>query len=1325
MGVGWTHSYSSRLTFAGGTPNALVTASGYVEPLVSAQGGSGIYVSQTGSGNRVVAGSGGEWVLHTATGEREEFHASGRLLRKVSTDGLVTALTYSGERLDKVTGPFGHSLILHYDPDSLLIDRITDPVGHDINYQYSAGNGLNRDVVLTRVTYQDMKYREYLYEDANSPLLLTSIKDETGIQYAAFTYDSAGRVTQSEHNGGVGRVTLVYDDVQHTTTVTDAGGIDTVFAFSSLESPAGQWTWTLDGIAGSYSSLVETLAVIRAREPGKWWNVQPSGIGQFVAPSGSGKNFRKVISGQIAGEGASFAYTTDYARRTDSVTDERGNRTKYGYDTYHRRTVTEADQDATGLYKRTTTTDYLEDTSDLPVLVTTPSVTGGGNSRAVTTTYLTGTRLVETVSVSGYDPAQPGVLLERTTTFSDYNADGVPGSADDKQPGAIDGPRTGGTDVILLDYWDESFPGVACTTTPGGACGQIKSMTNAAGHLTTFDAYYPDGRLQQMTDPNDVVTTYTYDLRGRLDTVTETPPTGASRVTNYDYDDAGQLDKVTLPNDQYLDYTWTNAHLLDYVTDNAGNKIDYSYDLRGNRTGESMKDASGALKKSLAMVYDVRNRLDTLQEGTRPAADLTFDAAGLLEGETDSGGQLTDYDYDPLHRLRKAIDAVNGTSAPTEYGYNVHDDLTSVEAPNGAATSYIYDDLGNLRKEASPDRGTTLYGYDAAGNMTCRADGRNTASALTCETVTARAVYTFDGLNRVTSIDYTGNGPSIDVSFQWDSRPGSSTQAGRLRQVVHHTGFNGNTTVTRKMDYDAWGNVTWSEQTVAGNGATRTLTTQYEYDGNNQIKKITYPSGRVVNYTRSANGRITAISATFQGNTETVVSNGQYYPFGPVRTFWFGNGLVHQTTRDTAYAPYESYLASSSSPYPVFDAVGYTVDDAGNIEAIEDWINSANSRSYDYDGLDRLTWDSGVSSASPSYSYDGNGNRLTRTGNVGGMVNQTFTFPPGSNRIATYQAGSGSAIAVQHDDMGNVLDDGQGRVYEYGHDARMSLIFWTPASTGMNLEYNGLGELARSRKVTYDACTGNELLLSQEYFSFTPDGRALQILSENNSRTETDIVWLDGQPVAQFLDSYDAQGIYQGTEVTYLHTDQLGTPRLGTDENQVITWRWQSEAFGSTGPTGSAAVRLRFPGQIHLGLAQVTYNYYRDYFAQWGRYLESDPVGQYGGPNTYGYTQQNPLNESDPLGLLFGNPFKYFSPQEKGCDLVGEGNECTRKCCDAHDQCYEANRCNMWSWLFTGGINAGVQSPCTRCNAQVVVCYVRSYWRCEPSDRRCSNTDLQ
>ena len=57
-----------------------------------------------------------------------------------------------------------------------------------------------------------------------------------------------------------------------------------------------------------------------------------------------------------------------------------------------------------------------------------------------------------------------------------------------------------------------------------------------------------NGRGQPLssTDPNGIVTNYTYDLLGRLKTVTVSPGTGAA-VTTLTYDAAGNITQIQAP----------------------------------------------------------------------------------------------------------------------------------------------------------------------------------------------------------------------------------------------------------------------------------------------------------------------------------------------------------------------------------------------------------------------------------------------------------------------------------------------------------------------------------------------------------------------------------------------------------------------------------------------------------------------------------------------------------------------------------------------------------------------------------------------------------
>ncbi|MCZ2136182.1 MAG: RHS repeat-associated core domain-containing protein [Burkholderiales bacterium] len=135
-------------------------------------------------------------------------------------------------------------------------------------------------------------------------------------------------------------------------------------------------------------------------------------------------------------------------------------------------------------------------------------------------------------------------------------------------------------------------------------------------------------------------------------------------------------------------------------------------------------------------------------------------------------------------------------------------------------------------------------------------------------------------------------------------------------------------------------------------------------------------------------------------------------------------------------------------------------------------------------------------------------------------------------------------------------------------------------------------------------------------------------------------------------------------ELYYLHADHLGTPRMATRSQAIngatsgpnainkAVWRWDSDPFGTSlgnskpnenpqNVTGTASkitaasfrVNNRFPGQIADAESWKYYNYFRDYDAAIGRYVESDPIGLRGGLSTFGYVKQQPNRLRDPDGL--------------------------------------------------------------------------------------------
>jgi RHS repeat-associated protein len=117
-------------------------------------------------------------------------------------------------------------------------------------------------------------------------------------------------------------------------------------------------------------------------------------------------------------------------------------------------------------------------------------------------------------------------------------------------------------------------------------------------------------------------------------------------------------------------------------------------------------------------------------------------------------------------------------------------------------------------------------------------------------------------------------------------------------------------------------------------------------------------------------------------------------------------------------------------------------------------------------------------------------------------------------------------------------------------------------------------------------------------------------------------------------------------QVYYIHTDHLNTPRMIANQAGTSVWRWdQGEPFGNDLPNGDPSntgttfvFDLRFPGQFfdrETGLAQ---NRYRDYWSEGGRYVQSDPIGIFGGINAYTYVGGNPVSFVDSSGLARNPP---------------------------------------------------------------------------------------
>jgi RHS repeat-associated protein len=106
--------------------------------------------------------------------------------------------------------------------------------------------------------------------------------------------------------------------------------------------------------------------------------------------------------------------------------------------------------------------------------------------------------------------------------------------------------------------------------------------------------------------------------------------------------------------------------------------------------------------------------------------------------------------------------------------------------------------------------------------------------------------------------------------------------------------------------------------------------------------------------------------------------------------------------------------------------------------------------------------------------------------------------------------------------------------------------------------------------------------------------------------------------------------------VTYLHRDQQGSTRLLTSSTGIVTGSTTFDAYGNkTGSTGSSTTPLGYDGQYTSSDTGLIYLRARVYDPATAQFLSSDPLEAITG-EPYAYAGDNPLNASDPTGLIFG-----------------------------------------------------------------------------------------
>ena len=153
----------------------------------------------------------------------------------------------------------------------------------------------------------------------------------------------------------------------------------------------------------------------------------------------------------------------------------------------------------------------------------------------------------------------------------------------------------------------------------------------------------------------------------------------------------------------------------------------------------------------------------------------------------------------------------------------------------------------------------------------------------------------------------------------------------------------------------------------------------------------------------------------------------------------------------------------------------------------------------------------------------------------------------------------------------------------------------------MQFRYDALGRRV-ARTTLQRTCSGTKALVctsvpGTDGLTYAYDG-ANHLLGEYalDGTPITEYVWFGDLPVAII------KGTGAGTQVFAVYSDHLNTPRVITDADGQVRWRWMGEPFGASAaeeqPTAGLNTleqNLRFPGQQYEKFGGRHFNHFRDY----------------------------------------------------------------------------------------------------------------------------------
>lgn len=1206
-------------------------------------------------------------------------YADGELISLTKGSGTPTSSTWSYAYdpgtlgVTSVTDPDGHTATATYDQDGNRLSSTdalgqttsftyndldeqltsTDPVGIVASNSYdAAGNLLAK--ALAGIGGSPVATTSYTYGDSSHPGDVTQVTDPDG-HVTNFTYDAYGDVaTTTTHPSSTGSDTTadVYDilgrKVCQASPNATVAGVVCPAAGSPRVADTSTWVYDADGeVTSTTDANAETTGYGYDADGDQTQTTDP--LGNLTTTSYDADGRKRLMT---AGSRTASAATTSDA-----------------YDLAYG--IGACSAQVTGATYCTTTTspvgavtvDYL-DAQDRQLV----QVLNAGTPQAQTTadSYDAAGNLISQLTPSG--TASDGYDADNRLTSVTYSspASGYQAASNVSYAYNADGERT------------QMVDGTGTTSYSYDALGRLSSTTNGVGQTTGY-AYDADNNITTLTYPNGQSISRAYDGAGEWSSVTD----WQGHTTSFSYDHDGNLKTEGLANGLQAasSYNQNDAMLGTAVTRGLStvDQATYSRNADSQVTNDAQCGSSTACY-SQTYGYDPLARVSTLQEpqNSGPTYPYAYDAAGDLTGipanttqSYNAASEVTSLSQG-IAQLGQIETATSAASASTlsvslPSGIQTFDQiLVAVFEVNTqtASTPAGYVSVGTFGSSTSGSERVQLFRRTAAGGES----GVTVSFGLGATLGASIMASVYRGLDASDPIEQLSSG-STAVPSSTISVPSVTTALpNELLLLYQGASTTSSGSFSTAGMYEA-AQVNTSGSSTGAGGLAEALQAS---PGASGARTVTFTSGEAVasmaGVLLSVRPSVSAFSYDSSGDRTSESTPGRPSPT-------MGYDQTGRLVSYTTSAGTDNYVYNGDGLRMQKNSEGYSWDVAeGTPEML---IDGSTSYVYGPGGLvlEQIQ--------APAIAYV---NGTTYLDSLGTASSQTISLPsgttPGDQVIVgvTEAQGETSSIAGYHS-LGSFSQPSADRLDVYNHtvvpgdgsfavswqtngsahpkevvvavysgvDPNTPVDAVTGAATSSSATTQSLGPLTISQ-------TGEELVMVQSAVGNSPgvtwsggmgersQSTASQTLSASAVADEgPDYAGSTGPRYSTISGSLTTPqlagaliSLFPVQAYFYVH-DQRGTTRMITDNvGNVIASYFYGPYGQNPAATGAASVLQNNPftyeGQYTDTESGFVYLRARYYDPGTGQFLSVDPAVNVTG-QPYAYAGDDPVNQSDPLGL--------------------------------------------------------------------------------------------